>query len=551
MKRMSWIVGLTLAVLPMVFAGPAQETGSAELVKSGPGPLAPYEETIVVTVPDTVSPDVTYIDGESVEDNVIKRKFLEVLNIDYQLAWVADATQYNDKINLAIASNDLPDTFHVTSPEMLGRVIAAGQVENVRPAYEQYANDFLKETFGWGDGVGFHPATTVDGEYLGLPLPAGIGGLPLMWIRSDWLAKLGLEAPTTLAEFNEVARAFVEDDPDGNGVNDTFAFNLSTDIGMALDGLGHAFGAYHNIWIEKDGNLEFSSIQPEMRDALAYLQDMYAKGYIDREFAVKDEAKIGEDYAQGRAGIYFGGLASTIFPLMAVRQNDPDAAFVAYPIVKNADGEIRAVATSPFAKWQVVRKGFEYPEAIVKSLNLGNEMFMGEYSEWFQDLAKGDYMNVTHYEQYILPSFFEPARKNFMVGDAVTHVIGAADLETGYATLDEPGQRVYHHITTVVGFINDPAMDTGLGYAFKSIFGPATSIQDEIYVPNMYLDRFSGVPPKAMIDHMSNLQKLGLESFVKIIVGAPISDFDTYVERWHDLGGAEITSAVNEWYREQ
>ena len=54
-----------------------------------------------------------------------------------------------------------------------------------------------------------------------------------------------------------------------------------------------------------------------------------------------------------------------------------------------------------------------------------------------------------------------------------------------------------------------------------------------------------------MIDHMSNLQKLGLEVFVKIIVGAPLSDFETYVERWHDLGGAEITSAVNEWYREQ
>ncbi len=42
-----------------------------------------------------------------------------------------------------------------------------------------------------------------------------------MWIRQDWLDKLGLEAPRTWDELVQVAEAFVTQDPDGNGEDDT------------------------------------------------------------------------------------------------------------------------------------------------------------------------------------------------------------------------------------------------------------------------------------------------------------------------------------------
>ena len=43
-----------------------------------------------------------------------------------------------------------------------------------------------------------------------------------LWIRKDWLDKLGLDVPKTLDDVVEVARAFKNDDPDGNGVDDTW-----------------------------------------------------------------------------------------------------------------------------------------------------------------------------------------------------------------------------------------------------------------------------------------------------------------------------------------
>lgn len=52
--------------------------------------------------------------------------------------------------------------------------------------------------------------------YLGRPLSrSGI------IYRKDWADNLGLEAPTNVDEVFEMARAFTEDDPDGNGQDDT------------------------------------------------------------------------------------------------------------------------------------------------------------------------------------------------------------------------------------------------------------------------------------------------------------------------------------------
>lgn len=39
----------------------------------------------------------------------------------------------------------------------------------------------------------------------------------MMFIRQDWLDNLNLEIPTTMEELKAVAKAFTEQDPDGNG----------------------------------------------------------------------------------------------------------------------------------------------------------------------------------------------------------------------------------------------------------------------------------------------------------------------------------------------
>ncbi|MNL82406.1 hypothetical protein D3C87_2097820 [compost metagenome] len=51
-----------------------------------------------------------------------------------------------------------------------------------------------------------------------------------------------------------------------------------------------------------------------------------------------------------------------------------------------------------------------------------------------------------------------------------------------------------------------------------------------------------------MLVKWSLLEDMKNDTFVNIILGRPISDFDRFVEEWNRLGGAKITAEVNQWY---
>jgi len=68
--------------------------------------------------------------------------------------------------------------------------------------------------------------------------------------------------------------------------------------------------AYENIWIDDgNGGLVNSDIQPEVKQALAALQDMFKKGLIDPEFAVKDTEKAAKLLYRLLASFYVLGFA--------------------------------------------------------------------------------------------------------------------------------------------------------------------------------------------------------------------------------------------------
>ncbi len=62
------------------------------------------------------------------------------------------------------------------------------------------------------------------------------------------------------------------------------------------------------------------------------------------------------------------------------------------------------------------------------------------------------------------------------------------------------------------------------------------------------MDSFVGAPTETMTSKQAILDKLVLETYVNIIKGAPISEFDAMVNQWKQLGGDDMTEEVNEWY---
>ncbi|MFQ9638448.1 MAG: extracellular solute-binding protein, partial [Eisenbergiella sp.] len=266
----------------------------------------------------------------------------EELGIKVVYDWIVKGDdEFNQKMNVSMASEDLPDVMCVTSTQMM-QLIDAGLVQEMGPVFEQYATDFTKEVM-YQEGDSPFLAGNKDGVQYGLPVTGGsVDSVDLMWIRTDWLEKLNLEVPSTMDEVMNVIDQFVNADFDGNGQKDTIGIGVAGTslLGGGFGGLRgffNAYGAYPGIWVEKDGQLVYGAIQPECKTALAALHEMYEKGYIDAEFGVKIPLKPVKRQRR-KCGFSFGQQWLSLTPFQSTKDNDSDSQWSAYPL-PSATGE--------------------------------------------------------------------------------------------------------------------------------------------------------------------------------------------------------------------
>lgn len=104
-----------------------------------------------------------------------------------------------------------------------------------------------------------------------------------IFIRTDWLDAVGMDMPTTWEDLYNVCHAFTYDDPDGNGVNDTY--------GLTGDGMGTlryffaSTGVSNRYWNkDADGNWFFGALDDSNIEVLEWLRKMWEDGTIDPDF---------------------------------------------------------------------------------------------------------------------------------------------------------------------------------------------------------------------------------------------------------------------------
>ena len=206
----------TLAILLLVFAVSA--------FAEGEDPMAKYDEMITITTCRSIGDTVqTYIDKKDdvLTDNIWFNSYRDELGINVEYVWTAPSAQYEEKMNAQIAANDLPDFMNVNANQ-LKQLVDYGMAYDMTEIFEQYATPFTMEMMEADMNVALDQAT-FDGRLMALPQVNGNrDGSNFWWIRFDWLENLGLEEPKTLDELVAVMYAFAQNDPDGNGENDTF-----------------------------------------------------------------------------------------------------------------------------------------------------------------------------------------------------------------------------------------------------------------------------------------------------------------------------------------
>ncbi|MEK3786153.1 extracellular solute-binding protein [Paenibacillus sp. FSL K6-1230] len=234
--------------------------------------------------------------------DTIVDKIEEKTNTEIQFSWIPDASK-EERINTALASDSLADivTLTMLDNSSVRNALKSGMFWEVRPYLDEFPN-LAKISEDTRDSA------SIAGKLYGVPFQKSLARNGVT-IRKDWLDKLGLEVPKTTDELMAVAKAFAEQDPDGNGKKDTTGFVDRNDlIYGAFKTLGSYFGTPNNWKVTEDGKMIPEFDTDEYVATMDYMRQLYESGYINQDFAVTAKTDQQQSFAQGKAGIYVGAL---------------------------------------------------------------------------------------------------------------------------------------------------------------------------------------------------------------------------------------------------
>lgn len=231
----------------------------------------------------------------------VEAKLEEHTGVDIEMNWIPDASR-DERINAALASGTLADIVSLTqiSNATVRQALASGMFWDVEPYLKDYPNlaNISEERLD---------SARINGKLYGVPVQKPIARYGFL-VRKDWLENLGLEVPKTMDDLKEVAKAFTENDPDGNGVDDTVGFvDRQESYAVAFRSMAVNFGA-GNIFAEEDGKIIPSFMQPEFKEAMEWYRDIYKNGWMNSDFAVMPKNDQKDYLVQGRGGITVSGL---------------------------------------------------------------------------------------------------------------------------------------------------------------------------------------------------------------------------------------------------
>lgn len=281
-------------------------------------------------------------------DSLITKALQDKLNIT--LKWTsAPYDTYKDKLNVLIASGQIPDIFFHEGVDMRdiyhkwiqqGLLLPISDYASSYPNVERHLQRFellKKGELGKNYSV---PAINHNKDITTANQHA-------FYIRKDWLTNLGLSMPTTIEEFRAVVEAFAKGDPDQNGKPDTYGI---TAAGPGLGGfyiLVNAFNASADRFRLIDGKWTPEIITDDGKQALQFLNQLYKDKIIDPEFMVNNGQQAYQKFVSGKAGILLDNATPDFYNghydrfQQAYPDKDPKTMFDVIPVLVGINGSKR------------------------------------------------------------------------------------------------------------------------------------------------------------------------------------------------------------------
>jgi len=230
------------------------------------------------------------------------------LEIDWT---IIDSSAANERIALMLNSGDMPDailgkSFNVNDIVQYGMTEGMFRPINDLLVYAPNLTAYLDENPSIKSAI-----TAPDGNIYGFPNFANIWSYDVrFFVQTSWLETVGVEMPTTLAEFKDMLIAFRDNDVNGNGdATDEIPW-----VGAWADGqnerrfifnaLGYVSSG-SNLAIDYTGDetqIIYMPYAEKYKDFLIYMNDLWNEGLLDPDMFTQAETQVQATVLEGVTG---------------------------------------------------------------------------------------------------------------------------------------------------------------------------------------------------------------------------------------------------------
>ncbi|MDF2725415.1 MAG: transporter substrate-binding protein [Paenibacillus sp.] len=401
-----------------------------------------------------------------------------------------------EKLNILLSSGEPLDIFQGSYADYQ----AKGAVQPLNKLLDQYGTH-IKALWPKEWETSWKALSTADGQIWAIPTVPPTAYYTI-YVRTDWLKKLNLTMPRTVDELEHVLKEFKDKDPAGSGQT----IPLLTDLPSLNNALSAGFmDMGYSKWIDSDGKVKPSEMNPGYKEFIARVADWYKKGFLYKEsFTAKRDRQI-ELVKQNRVGVAILPHSTVNMNEYALQKNEPEAKYEVAAELKGPKGNVitmGGIGASGF----MINRNSKNPEAAIR------------YIDWLH----------SDIENYFL-AFYGIKGKHWRYVDEKNHIIEKMneDYLGDYIT-------ALTFAYTVRFQVSDPANAPQFDYIRKYVTDESrTKKMADADVSYKYDTKeiVSQLPGKSDFDRML------AEETVKFIMGSrPMSEYDAFLQELNKAG---------------
>jgi putative aldouronate transport system substrate-binding protein len=273
-------------------------------------------------------------------------------------------TESKQRFNTLFAAREAPDLILEYDTPYRNQLYAQGLLMPIGDLIEKHSTTYKKMLEDYPDlrKVG----TKSDGKLYEVGRVLRLHPQFTLVMRADWLKNVNMEVPKTAKDLYKVMKAFVEQDPDQNGVKDTFGIALSGPGGEG--GSGRIDDMFQNVeWVVENGKL--IKDWDRVKAATEYKKRIFEERLVDRDYLTDSGGeKALQDWVNGKVGIFSWqhGRYDQFEPL---KKNNPNAEVIVIALPETEFGAFLPSVSNPVQITGAVNANASDPVSVIKYLD--------------------------------------------------------------------------------------------------------------------------------------------------------------------------------------